>query len=282
MLQHEPTLRLGVFLGVLLTLLVLERLLPWGHARPLGRRRWAGNFGLAFAGALLVRAVVPAAAVGTAAWVEARGLGLVPALGIPAWLAIPLSVVLLDLLIYGQHRVTHAVPLLWRLHRVHHADPELDVTSALRFHPVEILASMGLKMVAVVALGASPVAVLVFEILLNVTAMFNHAAIGLPQRLEAVLRLVLVTPDMHRTHHSEVKAETDSCYGFCLPWWDRIFGSYRAAPVAGEAVVIGVEGWRAPAEQRLDRLLLQPLLGAPAVSSVPTTASALVPRRSEA
>jgi sterol desaturase/sphingolipid hydroxylase (fatty acid hydroxylase superfamily) len=282
MLQHEPTIRLGVFLGVLLTLLALERLLPWDHARPLGLRRWPGNIGLAFAGALLVRAVVPAAAVGTAVWAEARGLGLVPALGIPAWLAIPLSVLLLDLLIYWQHRVTHAVPLLWRLHRVHHADPELDATSALRFHPVEILASMGLKMAAVVALGAPPVAVLAFEILLNATAMFNHAAIRLPKRLEAALRLVLVTPDMHRTHHSEVRAETDSCYGFCLPWWDRIFGSYRAAPAAGEGVVIGVEGWRAPAEQRLDRLLLQPLLGAPPVSSVPTTASAPAPRRSEA
>jgi sterol desaturase/sphingolipid hydroxylase (fatty acid hydroxylase superfamily) len=282
MLQHEPSLRLGVFLGTLLTLLALERLLPWGHARPLGPRRWPGNLGLAVAGALLVRALVPAAAVGAAAWAGARGLGLIPALGIPAWLAIPLSVLLLDLLIYWQHRVTHAVPLLWRLHRVHHADPELDATSALRFHPVEILVSMGLKMVAVVALGAPPVAVLAFEILLNATAMFNHAAISLPKRLEAALRLVLVTPDMHRTHHSEVPAETDSCYGFCLPWWDRIFGSYRAAPAAGDAVVIGVEGWRAPAEQRLDRLLLQPLLGGPPVSSVPTTASAPVPRRSEA
>src|SRR4051794_21020647 len=180
MLQHEPTLRLGVFFGVLLTLLALERLLPWGYARPLGPRRWPGNIGLACVGALLVRALVPAAAVGAAAWAGARGLGLVPALGIPAWLAIPLSVLLLDLLIYWQHRVTHAVPLLWRLHRVHHADPELDATSALRFHPVEILLSMGLKMVAVVALGAPPVAVLAFEILLNATAMFNHAAIRLP------------------------------------------------------------------------------------------------------
>jgi len=259
MLQHEPTIRLGVFLGVLLAMLALERLIPWGHARPLGLRRWPGNIGLAVAGSLLVRAVVPAAAVGAAAWAEQRGLGLLPALGVPGWVAIPLSVVLLDLLIYWQHRVTHAVPLLWRLHRVHHADPELDATSALRFHPVEILLSMGLKMAAVVALGAPPLGVLGFEVLLNATAMFNHAAIRLPQRLEAALRLVLVTPDMHRTHHSEVRAETDSCYGFCLPWWDRIFGSYRAAPAAGEAVVIGVAGWRAPAEQRIDRLLLQPL-----------------------
>ncbi|MFZ4407486.1 MAG: sterol desaturase family protein [Paracraurococcus sp.] len=259
MLQHEPTIRLGVFLGGLILLLALERLRPWGHPRPLGLRRWPGNIGLAFAGSLLVRAVVPAAAVGAAAWAEGRGLGLLPALGVPGWAAIPLAVVLLDLLIYWQHRVTHAVPLLWRLHRVHHADPELDATSALRFHPVEILFSMALKMVAVVALGAPPVAVLVFEVLLNATAMFNHAAIRLPRRLEAALRLVLVTPDMHRTHHSEVPAETDSCYGFCLPWWDHVFRSYRAAPAAGEGVVIGVAGWRAPDQQRLHRLLLQPL-----------------------
>jgi sterol desaturase/sphingolipid hydroxylase (fatty acid hydroxylase superfamily) len=259
MLQHELAIRLGVFLGVLLALLALERLIPWRRERPLGLRRWPGNIGLAVAGSLLVRAVVPAAAVGAALWAEGRGLGLLPALGLPGWVAIPLSVVLLDLLIYWQHRVTHAVPALWRLHRVHHADPELDATSALRFHPVEILLSMVLKMAAVVALGAPAIAVLAFEVLLNATAMFNHADISLPPRLERLLRLVLVTPEMHRTHHSEIRAETDSCYGFCLPWWDRVFASYRAAPAAGEGVVIGVAGWRDPDQQRLDRLLLQPL-----------------------
>lgn len=261
MIAHEGSIRLGVFLGVLLALLLLERLRPWRAAgRGLGARRWPHNLGLGLLGSLLVRAVVPAAAVGAAAWAEARGIGLFPALGLPGWAAVPLSVLLLDLLVYAQHRVTHAVPALWRLHRVHHADPELDATSALRFHPVEILLSMGLKMAAVVALGAPPVAVLAFEVLLNATAMFNHAAIRLPPRIEPWLRLVLVTPEMHRTHHSEVPAETDSCYGFCLPWWDRIFGSYRAAPAAGEGVVIGVRGWRDAAEQRLDRLLVQPLL----------------------
>ncbi|MCB4823833.1 sterol desaturase family protein [Roseicella aerolata] len=271
MLPHEPVLRLGIFLGVLLALLALEQLIPWRRARPLGRRRWPANLGLAVLGALLVRAVMPAAAVGAALWAEARGWGLLPALGMPGWVAIPLSVILLDLLIYWQHRVTHAVPLLWRLHRVHHADPELDATSGLRFHPVEILLSMALKMVAVVALGAPAVAVLVFEVLLNATAMFNHAAISLPPGLERALRLVLVTPEMHRTHHSEARAETDSCYGFCLSWWDRLFGSYRAAPAAGEGVVIGVAGWRAPEQQRLDRLLLQPMRGGagPAEAAVP-------------
>lgn len=262
-LQNEPAIRLVAFLGVLGLMLALERWRPWRAVRPLGARRWPHNLGLAVLGSLLVRAVVPAAAVGAAFWAEARGLGLFPALGLPVWVTVPLSVVVLDLLIYWQHRITHAVPILWRLHRVHHADPEIDATTALRFHPVEILLSMGLKMAAVVALGAPPVAVLAFEVLLNATAMFNHAAIRIPARVEPWLRAVLVTPAMHRTHHSEVQAETDSCYGFCLSWWDRLFGSYLAAPAAGEAVVIGVRGWREATQQRLDRLLAQPLRAQP-------------------
>ncbi|MBY0332635.1 MAG: sterol desaturase family protein [Acetobacteraceae bacterium] len=261
MLAHEAAIRLGVFLAVLLALIALERVRPWRAVRPLGMRRWPHNLGLAVLGSLLVRAAVPAAAVGAALWAEGRGIGLFPALGAPGWVAIPLSILLLDLLIYWQHRITHMVPVLWRLHRVHHADPEIDATTGLRFHPVEILLSMALKMAAVVALGAPAVAVLAFEVLLNATAMFNHAAIRLPPRIEPLVRAVLVTPEMHRTHHSEIRAETDSCYGFCLSWWDRIFGSYVAAPAAGEAVVIGVAGWRDPAQQRLDRLLVQPLRG---------------------
>jgi len=261
-MSNEPLIRLGVFLCALGLLLVLERAMPWRRG-PLGARRWFPNFGLAVLGSVLVRFTVPAAAVGAAAWAEARGIGLLPALGAPGWVAVPVSMVLLDLLIYWQHRWTHTVPALWRLHRVHHADPELDATTGLRFHPIEILLSMGLKMAAVAALGAPALAVLAFEVVLNATAMFNHAAIRLPPRLERWLRLVVVTPEMHRTHHSEVRAETDSCYGFCLPWWDRLFGSYRAAPAAGEAVVIGVEGWRGGEQQRLDRLLLQPARSAP-------------------
>jgi sterol desaturase/sphingolipid hydroxylase (fatty acid hydroxylase superfamily) len=263
MLEHEPAIRLGAFLGVLALMLAAERWRPWGRARPLGARRWPHHLGLAVLGSALVRLSVPAAAVGAALWAETRGLGLFPALGLPAWLAGLLGLILLDLLVYWQHRITHIVPLLWRLHRVHHADPELDATTALRFHPVEILLSMLLKMAAVVALGVPPVAVLVFEMLLNATAIFNHAAIRIPARVEPWLRAVLVTPAMHRTHHSEVQGETDSCYGFCLSVWDRIFGSYVAAPAAGEAVVIGVGGWRAAADQRLDRLLLQPLRSRP-------------------
>lgn len=190
---------------------------------------------------------------------ENGGWGLLNAVLLPVLIAIPAGVVLLDLAIYFQHVMFHAVPILWRLHRVHHADLEFDVTTGTRFHPFEILLSTAIKCAAVAATGAPPISVLAFEVLLNATAMFNHAAIRLPPRIEPWVRLALVTPEMHRTHHSEVRAETDSCYGFCLPWWDHLFGSYRAAPAAGEGVVIGVPGWREAPGQRLDRLLLQPL-----------------------
>lgn len=270
----EPALRLGVFLGVLAALLLAERLIGRRHPRPLGSRRWAANLAMPVLGTVLLRAIAPAGAVGIALWAEGRGLGLMPALGAPAWLAIPLAVVLLDLVIYAQHRVFHRIPILWRLHRMHHADPELDATTGLRFHPVEILLSLGVKAVAVVALGAPAVAVLVFELLLNATSLFNHADIRIPARTERWLRRILVTPDMHRTHHSEVPAETDSCFGFCLPWWDRMFGTYRAAPAAGlDAAVMGVAGWRAPDQQRLDRLLLQPLRAQPPSTPPATSAS---------
>jgi sterol desaturase/sphingolipid hydroxylase (fatty acid hydroxylase superfamily) len=258
--MSEAGIRLAVFLGVLAAMLWAERQWARGVVRPIGWRRWPGNLSLPVIGAALVRLVAPAGAVGVALWAEAQGLGLLPMLGLPAWLAVPLAILALDLAIYAQHRVFHHVPLLWRLHRMHHADPELDATTGLRFHPLEILLSLGIKAVVVVALGAPAVAVLAFELLLNATSLFNHADIRLPRRVDAVLRRVLVTPDMHRTHHSEVPAETDSCFGFCLPWWDRLFGTYRAAPAAGlDGAVIGVPGFRAAGEQRLDRLLLQPL-----------------------
>jgi len=166
----------------------------------------------------------------------------------------------LDAIIYFQHRLFHAVPALWRLHRMHHADLDFDVTTALRFHPVEILLSMVIKLAAVVALGAPPVAVLLFEVLLNASAMFNHANLRLPRWLDAPLRLVLVTPDMHRVHHSAIRVETDSNYGFSLACWDRLFGTYRAEPAAGhDGMTIGLERFREAEELRLDRMLTQPL-----------------------
>ena len=258
--MSEAAIRLGGFLGVLLALLLAERLVPRVAVRPLGWRRWPANLAMPVIGTALVRLVAPAGAVGAAIWAEAQGIGLMR--GMPAWLAIPAAMLLLDLAIYAQHRVFHAVPALWRLHRMHHADPELDATTGLRFHPLEILASLGIKVALVVAMGAPPVAVLAFEVLLNATSLFNHADIRIPPRIEAWLRLLVVTPDMHRTHHAEDRRDTDSCFGFCLPWWDRLFGSYRAAPDGGlDGAVIGVPGLRAPAEQRLHRLLAQPFRG---------------------
>ncbi len=270
MLAAEPAIRLSAFLGVLAVLVLAERIFARGVARPLSWRRWPANLALPVIGSALVRLVAPAGAVGAALWAEAQGVGLFQFGGVPHWLAVLLSVVLLDLVIYLQHRVFHSVPALWRLHRMHHADPELDASTGLRFHPLEILLSLALKAAVVVALGAPAEAVLLFEVLLNATSMFNHADLRIPPRVDRWLRLVLVTPDMHRTHHSERREETDSCFGFCLPWWDRLFGTYIARPAAGlDAAIIGVPDFREAREQRLDRLLLQPLK--PVATPVPAT-----------
>lgn len=259
LLANQDLLRLCAFAGMLAAMLAWEALAP-RRARAAPRlRRWPGNFGAAVAGALLLRVVFPVTAVAWAGALEARGSGLIPALGAPVWLAVPLAIVALDLAIWMQHVVFHRVPLLWRLHRMHHADTDLDATSGARFHPLEIALSMAIKFAVIAALGAPAVAVLVFEILLNACATFNHANIALPARAEPVLRAVLVTPDMHRIHHSWRREETNSNFGFCLPWWDRLFGTYRAVPEAGQdAMTIGLEEFREPAEARLDRMITQP------------------------
>ncbi len=254
MLSHEPTIRLAAFLGILAALILAERLWPWAVARPLGARRWWGNLGLLAVGTVLIRLVVPAAAMGAAFWAQARAWGLLQ--GVTPWLAIPLTVVLLDLLIYFQHRAFHHVPLLWRLHRVHHADTELDATSGLRFHPIELLLSVFIKMAAVVALGAPPEGVLLFEVLLNASSMFEHAAIALPAWLDRALRPFIVTPSLHRIHHSERREETDSNFGFNLSVWDRLFGTYRRTHQGKLTLGIGTFG--APGDQRIDKLLVQP------------------------
>ena len=257
---YEPLIRLACFLGVFVLMAVLETALP-RRARALDRgRRWPSNLGLVALGTVVVRLVFPITAMGVAMAAEARGVGLIPWLGLPPWAEVLAAVVLLDLAIYLQHVLFHAVPGLWRLHRMHHADLDFDVTTGLRFHPVEIILSMGLKLMVVVALGAPPLAVLVFEVLLNATAMFNHANLRLPAALDRVLRPLLVTPDMHRVHHSVVPRETNSNFGFNLALWDRLFGTYIAQPAAGHtAMTIGIPQFRDPAELRLDRLLTQPL-----------------------
>jgi sterol desaturase/sphingolipid hydroxylase (fatty acid hydroxylase superfamily) len=261
-LAHEPAIRLGVFLGVLALMVVWESLAP-RRPRALSRwLRWPNNIGIAALNTVILRILFPTAAVGAALLAEQRGWGLLNQLAEPAWVEIVVAVVLLDLAIYLQHVLFHAVPVLWRLHRMHHADLDVDVTTGARFHPIEILLSMGIKFAVVVALGAPALAVLAFEVLLNATSMFNHANMRLPGALDRMLRWAIVTPDMHRVHHSVIVCETNSNFGFNLPWWDRLFGTYRAQPETGhEGMTIGIEQFRTRRDVWLDRMLVQPLRG---------------------
>ncbi len=259
LLTHQNPLRLGAFLGVFLAMAAWE-FVAARRARSATRlQRWPGNMGVVVIGAVALRLVFPITAVAWAAAIEARGIGLFQMLGWPPAIVVPLAVVLLDLAIWAQHVVFHRIPVLWRLHRMHHADIDLDFTSGVRFHPIEILLSMGIKFAVIAVLGAPAVAVLIFEILLNASSMFNHGNVRLPGRVDAVIRRVLVTPDMHRVHHSVDRAETNANFGFCLPWWDRAFGTYRAQPGAGQiGMTIGLPSFRDGGEARLDRLLTQP------------------------
>ena len=258
-LANEPLIRLLVFAGIFAAMAAWEILAPRRERKLARRTRWPGNVGVVVLDTVLVRLVFPVTAVGLALVAEVRGWGLFHTLELPAWASLLLAVIALDLAIYLQHVLFHAVPALWRLHRMHHADLEFDVTTGARFHPIEILLSMGIKLGVVAGLGAPAAAVLLFEMLLNATSMFNHSNVRMPARLDRVLRWIVVTPDMHRVHHSIVARETNSNFGFNLPWWDRLFGTYRAQPAAGhEGMTIGIEQFRDPAEQRLDRMLTQP------------------------
>ena len=256
----DSTLRLAIFLGVLCVMALAEVAAPRRRVEIPRLIRWSNNLALVVIDTALVRLVFPVLAVGVALIAQENGWGILNWIAAPDWLAVILSVILLDLVIYGQHVVFHKVPILWRLHRMHHADLEFDVTTALRFHPLEILISMALKIVVVALLGAPALAVLIFEVVLNASAMFNHANVKLPGAVDRVLRLILVTPDMHRVHHSVHPVETNSNFGFNLPWWDRLFGTYTAQPRDGHTdMTIGLTQFRSRRELWLDRLLLQPL-----------------------
>lgn len=261
-LSLEPTLRLAAFLGVLAAMAL------WEVAAPRRRReiprllRWSSNLGVVVIDTILVRLTFPVVAVGLALMAEERGWGLFNVFDLPSGVAFIVSILALDLAIYLQHVMFHAVPALWRLHRMHHADLEFDVTTGLRFHPVEILMSMGIKLAVVAALGPPAVAVLVFEIILNASAMFNHSNIDIPRPVDSLLRLIIVTPDIHRVHHSVDPVETNSNFGFNLPWWDRLLGTYRAQPAKGhEDMEIGIEQFRTRRDLWLDRMLIQPVRG---------------------
>ncbi|MDJ0948064.1 MAG: sterol desaturase family protein [Alphaproteobacteria bacterium] len=260
-LDNEPAIRLAVFFGVFAIMAGWELLAPRRDLTASKTRRWANNIAITALNTILVRLLVPILAVGAALYAAERGWGLFNLAGWSAWIAVPASVLLLDLLIYGQHVLFHKVPALWRIHRMHHADLDIDVTTGARFHPVEIFLSMAIKIAAVLALGAPAVAVVIFEVLLNATAMFNHSNVRLPAPLDAAIRLVVVTPDMHRVHHSVLRSETDSNYGFNLTWWDRLFATYRAQPEAGhEGMTIGLPEFREERRQDLLWMLALPFL----------------------
>ncbi len=263
-LDHEIWLRLGSFIGVLLLMLGWERLAPRRPPPPDNWRRRLTNLALVVCNSLLVRLLAPIAAVGVAIEAARRGWGLLHWLEPSQLPGIVLAVVLLDLAIYVQHVVFHHVPVLWRLHRVHHTDLALDATTGLRFHPLEILLSLSIKMLVVLLLGAPVIAVVIFEILLNVMAVFNHANVRLPGGLDRALRALVVTPDMHRVHHSVIKTETNSNYGFNLSGWDRLFHTYRPEPRDGQlGMTIGLAEYRDPRLLGLPGLLRQPFLRPP-------------------
>jgi len=259
-LDNEVAIRLSVFFGILTAMALWEVRAP---RRPLTTSkgvRWFTNLAITFGNSALLRVAFPTSAAGVAMWAAARGWGLFNALAVPNEAAGLASVVLLDLLIYGQHVAFHHIPLFWRLHKMHHTDLDLDVTSGARFHPVEIVLSMLIKMAAIVALGAPAWSVIVFEVILNGTAMFNHSNVRMPLGLDRLLRMLVVTPDMHRVHHSVLIRETNSNFGFNFPWWDRIFGTYRGQPVAGhDGMRIGLANFRNPADLNVFRLLAIPL-----------------------
>lgn len=263
-MQDEAFIRLAAFAGIFAAVALWELAAPRRKALYTRRTRWPHNLGLLLVDVAVVRLLAPGAVIGVALAAQDRGWGFLNAMSLPLWAALPIAIVLLDLVVYFQHVMFHAVPALWRLHRVHHADQDFDVTTGTRFHPIEILISTVIKCAAVAAIGAPALAVLVFEVLLNATAMFNHANASLPGWAERWARGFVVTPDMHRVHHSVRYDESSSNFGFNLPWWDRLFGTYRPQPSLGhDAMTIGVDAFRSPEDLRLDHLLVQPFQNTP-------------------
>ena len=259
-MTHETWIRLGSFVSLLVLFGIWEIFAPRRALTARKAIRWVSNLGLVVLSSAVIALIPPLASMAMAHLAVEKGWGLFNYLDWPYPVAFLLSVVALDFIIYLQHVMFHAVPVLWRLHRVHHSDVDLDASSGIRFHVVEIVLSMVLKLAAIVTLGPPVLAVLVFEVILNGTALFNHANIKLPQKVDALLRLFIVTPDMHRVHHSVIRKETDSNFGFNLSLWDRLCGTYRAQPEKGhEGMTIGIESFREERDQWLDRLLWQPL-----------------------
>lgn len=259
LLTHATGVRLGMFLGVFALMAAWEIAAPRRRLQESKAIRWASNLAIVVLNSALLRLLFPAAAVGMAAFVAGRGAGLFNLFAVPYPLAIVLSLLVLDLAIYLQHLMFHAMPVLWRVHRMHHADLDFDVTTGARFHPIEMILSMLIKFALILLLGPPVLAVLIFEVLLNAMAMFNHSNVRIPQPWDRALRWLVVTPDMHRVHHSIDASEHNSNFGFNLPWWDRLFGTYRAQPAAGhERMIIGIKQFRLQRDLWLDQMLLEP------------------------
>jgi len=263
-LTNEKMIRFLFFIGILGLMSIWEKLSPRRPSNTSKRLRWFVNLGLVFINTLALRLLLPIQVLGTALFAEGRGWGLLNNISLPYWLAVVVGIVSFDFVIYLQHAMFHFIPLFWRLHRVHHTDLDFDVTTGLRFHPIEILISMGIKMLTVVALGPPALAVIFFEVLLNATSMFNHGNVQLPGSIDRVFRLLVVTPEMHRVHHSVVIKEYNSNFGFNLPWWDRLLGTYRAQPEAGHlGMIIGNSSFRDTKYLTLSWILVQPFIGNP-------------------
>ncbi len=263
-LTNETVVRFGAFMVIFVVLAVLEILAPRRRLLTSKVRRWFANLTIVVLNPLSVVLIFPILPIGLAHIASEQNWGLLNHTSMSEWMQVVAGVIALDLTVYAQHVLHHAIPTLWRLHMVHHADLDFDMTTGLRFHPIEIIVSMAIKLSAVAALGAPPLAVLIFEVVLNATSMFNHSNIRIPEKMDRILRLLVVTPDMHRVHHSVIIRETNSNYGFNLPWWDRLFGTYKDQPDKGHNdMVIGLSQFRDPQKLSLPRLLILPFVGDP-------------------
>jgi sterol desaturase/sphingolipid hydroxylase (fatty acid hydroxylase superfamily) len=270
-MQNEAWFRVGSFITVLAVMMIWEAVLPNRKSPVANTKRWVSNFFLVFCGALVGRLLVPAGLAFVALFANENSFGLLNLIALPHWVAIIVAMILLDALIYWQHRIFHRVPILWRLHRVHHADPHLDASTGLRFHPVEIALSLGVKGLGILLLGVPVEAILLFEIVLNGSAIFNHSNIRLPAWLEKPLRTIIVTQAMHRIHHSQKVSETDSNFGFCLSIWDRLFLSYCNEAKAGDKdIKLGLKEYTREADNTgIGTVLMMPF------KAVPLTETAL-------
>jgi sterol desaturase/sphingolipid hydroxylase (fatty acid hydroxylase superfamily) len=261
-MANEALIRLAAFLGIFVAVAIWESVSPKRKLISPKSERWLSNIIITLLGTAIVRSFFPVLAVTFAA--NDATLGILNQSALPYGFRVVIGVMFLDLVIYGQHVMFHSVPLLWRLHMMHHADLDIDVTTGLRFHPLEVLLSMGIKIVTVLVLGPPAIAVILFEILLNGTSMFNHGNIKMPHNIDRMFRLIVVTPDMHRVHHSVIIKETNSNFGFNFPLWDRIFGTYKAQPEAGhEGMTIGLSQFRNRKQLTFLKLLLLPFTEKP-------------------